>query len=172
MAQPVFSATERTISSPHQSPTLYAPFCKVRVRFGLLSLLGWVRWIALGALCAKGLWCRNASARQANAATVPPMRSLRQYIMFDTLALCERTEYRMADRSNAGFSNFNRALGSESLQQDRKHCQFAPWVRRVFFLLPFFFKEPNLAARGYKRRHTSIDRASFRVLKGLNFFWA
>jgi hypothetical protein len=24
----------------------------------------------------------------------------------------------------------------------------------AFFLLPFFFKKPKLAARGYKRRHT------------------
>jgi len=52
--------------------------CKVHVRFGLLSLLRRVRWIALGALYAKGLWCRNASARQAecsdraaNAFTAP-----------------------------------------------------------------------------------------------------
>ena len=92
----------------------YAPFCKVRVRFGLLSLLRRVRWIALGALCAKGLWCRNA---QANAATVPPMGSLRQYgnVIFDTLALCEHTECRMPTDRSAGFSNLNRTLGSGEL---------------------------------------------------------
>src|SRR5262245_27591961 len=117
----------------------YAPFRKVRVRFGLLSLLRRVRWIALGALCAKGLWCRNA---QANAATVPPMRSLRQYlnVMFDTLALCEHTECRMpTDRvlvSQISIGRWDR----ESLQQDRKHRQFASWVRRVFSA-SFFFKK-------------------------------
>ena len=130
MAQPVFSATERTF--PRRiSRRAYAPFCKVHVRFGLLSLLRRVRWIALGALCAKGLWCRNA---QANAATVPLMRSLRQYgnVMFDTLALCEYTECRMpTDRVLVSQISIGRR-DRESLQQDRKHCQFASLVRHVF----------------------------------------
>ena len=76
----------------------YAPSCKVHVRFGLLSLLRRVRRIALGALCAKGLWCRNASARQANAATCRQCVPYANIVMFDTLALSERTECRMADR--------------------------------------------------------------------------
>ena len=138
MAQPVFSATERTF--PRRiSRRAYAPFCKVHVRFGLLSLLRRVRWIALGALCAKGLWCRNA---QANAATVPLMRSLRQYgnVMFDTLALCEYTECRMpTDRVLVSQISIGRR-DRESLQQDRKHCQFASLGSARFSCFPFLLR--------------------------------
>ena len=148
MAQPVFSATERTF--PRRiSRRAYAPFCKVHVRFGLLSLLRRVRWIALGALCAKGLWCRNA---QANAATVPPMRSLRN-VMFDTLALCERTECRMpTDRVLVSQISIGVGIGracDRTGNTANSRLGFG-----AFFLLPFFLKKPNLAARGYKRRHT------------------
>ena len=124
----------------------YTPFCKVRVRFGLLSLLRRVRWIALGALCAKGLWCSNASARQANAAIVPLMRSLRQYInvMFDALALCEHTECRMPTDRMLVFSNFNRTLGSGELATGQETLPIRVLGSARFFCFPFFSKSLSL----------------------------
>src|SRR5215471_5381207 len=48
--------------------------------------------------------------------------------------------YRMSDGRHieCWFSISVGRWDRESLQQDRKHCQFASWVRRVFFSLPFF----------------------------------
>src|SRR5262245_66202673 len=75
----------------------------------------------------------------------------------------------MADRSSGGFSNFNRPLGAGALATGG-HTANPGLGFGACFLLSFCFKKPNLAVRGYKRRHTSIDRASFRVLKGLICF--
>ena len=50
--------------------------------------------------------------------------------------------YRMSDGRHieCWFSISVGRWDRESLQQDRKHCQFASWVRRVFFSLPFLLR--------------------------------
>jgi hypothetical protein len=56
------------------------------------------------------------------------------------------------DRAVVSQISIGRWIG-ERLQQDRKHCQSAFCSAR-FSCFPFFFKKPNVATRGYKRRHT------------------
>src|SRR6516162_5219594 len=56
--------------------------------------------------------------------------------------------------ASGGFSNFNRTLGSGELANRTGNTANSRLGFGAFFLLPFFSKKPNLAARGYKRRHT------------------
>jgi hypothetical protein len=64
--------------------------------------------------------------------------------MFDTLALCERTECGMADRSSAGFSNFNRALGSGELATGQETLPIRVLGSARFFCFPFFLESLTL----------------------------
>src|SRR5262249_31224579 len=79
------------------------------------------------------------------------MRSLRQYVnvMFDTLALCERTECRMADRSSAGFLKFQLDVGkSGELATGQETLPIRVLASARFFSFPFCFKKPNLFRAG------------------------